>query len=327
MPRVALPTRDGRQRMGLAALWQAEPSPVESFITQAKALVLILFSRLKAAPLAALAAVVSLSAVISLSSVLVVLAINVRQTLTQGTSQIAIRVVPLATQAVPDLQKRIEALTGVRNTRVISKADALEEFSRTLGESKGLLDGLETDNPLPITIELELGDLGVDPQRAVEQLVDQLHHQEGVEEVVYNASLVSSLGELLKGVKVFGASTILAVLMIGAFLVGMTIRLGVYAHRHEIEVMQLVGADQRHIQLPFLVEGVSVGIVASVVSASLVMISMRWFDHALHSSGISWMMSGTGPSAPWWVWAAMLIAGPLLALLGAAVALRLQGQR
>ena|GEM_PF-6015050 len=327
MTRVSLPSLSGKQRQGLALLWKSEIYAPDSLFARAQTLLAILILRLKAAPLAALAAVVSLTAVLSLSFFLLVVALNARQALTQGTTQVTVRVIPLQPDLAPELERRLAELPQIRSARIVSKAQALTEFAAALGESKSLLDGLETDNPLPVTVELTLANIDTNPQATVEALVKTLQLQEGVAEVVYNASLVSSLGELLRGVKYFGLITIISVLMIGAILVGMTIRLGVYAHRHEIEVMQLVGAERAHIQLPFIVEALSVGFVASVISALLVSAGISWFGNALATSSISWLFAGEAAAMPVWVWLAILILGPVLSLAAALVALRLQGQR
>lgn len=338
MPKVSLPQRNATPRVGLAVLWKSEPVQTESFRSRVAALLTILGNRLRAAPLAALAAVVSLTAVMTISFLLIVIGNNLRNGLTYGTEQVSIRVVPLsgdldllggdsAMISASTLSNKLAKLPNVRSVRVIDKRHALEEFSNALGSSRGLLEGLETDNPLPVTIELSLTDLGPDPAKTVNALVEQVHRQEGVAEVVYNNTLISSLGELLRGVKYFGVMTVIAVLLIGALLVGMTIRLGVYAHRHEIEVMQLIGADRRQIQLPFIVEGVGVGLCAGVLAYGLIALCVGWLGAALTTSQIGWVLGGESLRISPFTVCAIVVTGPILSLVGALWAVRMQGER
>lgn len=327
MPRVSLPQRQRGSRLGLAVLWEQGDAQPESLIARILQVVALVVRRFRAAPLGALAAIVSLTAVTSVALILFVVGVNARNALSTGTEQILVRVVPLQEADAPALAGRLAKLPSVAKVRVVTKEQALEEFAAALGSSRGLLEGLEGENPLPATVELGLGNLGAAPDEAIAGIVESLHRQEGVADVIYNRSLADSLGSLIRGVRVLGLVSIVAVLMIGSLLVGLTIRLAVYAHRHEIEVMQLVGADRRQIQLPFLMEGVVVGIVAAAMSGVVLLGTLRWLGDALTGSRLSWVVSDGALIVPPFGWVVVALLAPLLAMVGAIVALRIQGER
>lgn len=146
----------------------------------------------------------------------------------------------------------------------VSKKDALARFRQTFADLSTTLDGLG-DNPLPASYEVRLR-TGPAVRQAVELLGGRLRQTPGVADVRYDRQwltrLLSSIN-VIRGVGlVLGAILTLA----AALTVANVVRLALYARRDEIEIMQLVGAPQRYIRGPFIMEGVFQGGIGALLA-------------------------------------------------------------
>jgi cell division transport system permease protein len=99
---------------------------------------------------------------------------------------------------------------------------------------------------------------------------------EGVAEVRYRQQITGKLLTLARGIKIAGVA---AAILMGAatlLIVSTTIRLTIYARRREIRIMQLVGATNSFIRLPFILEGAFHGVAGGALSTVLVLASYAW---------------------------------------------------
>ncbi|MEL0011639.1 MAG: FtsX-like permease family protein, partial [Bacteroidota bacterium] len=104
------------------------------------------------------------------------------------------------------------------------------------------------------------------PYERIDEMVSELGQWEGIETVQFNASLVQMLEKNLDIMLKVGTWLGLLVLLAAILLVFNTIRLTVYARRDVIKAMKLVGATDRFIRAPFVIEGVLQGVIAGILS-------------------------------------------------------------
>jgi len=166
-----------------------------------------------------------------------------------------------------DLKNFCRELDEVINLQYVSKEQALENFKKTLGDDAGFLDDLP-ENPLPASLELSL-DRKVAAVADVERLARQLKRQVGVEDVVYGSYWLRHLFSLLKIVKYFGLLFAAFLSVVTIFIVASTIRLSLYSRREIIRVLYLVGATRTFVALPYLLEGIFQGTLASLLALGL----------------------------------------------------------
>jgi cell division transport system permease protein len=156
---------------------------------------------------------------------------------------------------------------AIASTRLIPRAEALEEFS-TLSGFGGALDALD-ENPLPDVIVVSPAPSHAAP-KAVEALVTDLAVEPGVEHVRLDMQWVKRLYALMeivrRGVEVIALLLGLAVLLV----VGNTIRLDIQNRRREIEVAKLIGATDAFIRRPFLYSGAWYGLLGGLAAWLLV---------------------------------------------------------
>ncbi len=164
-----------------------------------------------------------------------------------------------------ELVDQIGAIEGIKSTSLITKEEAADIFQREFGEN--IFDLLE-ENPLPPGSVLKLqqpkdGRIDVNP------IIKQIELVEGVDEVRYQGRLISLIERYYEGF--FAAVTALAaaILFGTVILISNTIRLSIYARRDLIRILKLVGATDRFVRFPFMIEGILEGFFGSLVAAAV----------------------------------------------------------
>ena len=185
----------------------------------------------------------------------------------------------------------------------VDRSKALERLRVDLGDLSGALEGL-TKNPLPPSIEITLPEgLSANEVRA---LAAEMARMPGVTDVDYGREWLDRIEALARGVRTFGAGALGAVLFAALLVVANTIRLAVYARRDEIEIMKLVGATDRYVRAPFLLEGALQGLFGAALALAALLAIQRW----LLPRAAQAFAFASGPFAP------QLLAGEYASLLG-----------
>jgi len=161
--------------------------------------------------------------------------------------------------------ERTLATTAVVGQQYLSKADAVARFKKTFADLSGTLDGLG-ENPLPASYEVRLrggADTGVD------LLLAELRQLPGVADVRYDKEWLQRLSKAVGVIRGVGLGLGLLLTIGAALTVANVVRLGLYARRDELDIMQLVGAPQVYIRGPFVVEGTLQGGIGAVVALAV----------------------------------------------------------
>ena len=101
-------------------------------------------------------------------------------------------------------------------------------------------------------------------------MAKEIAQLENIEEVKYGEGKIEKLFNFLNGGRNVGLVLILALLFTAMFLISNTIRITIVARRHEIEIMKLVGATNWFVRIPFILEGMWLGLLGSIVPIGLV---------------------------------------------------------
>ncbi len=159
----------------------------------------------------------------------------------------------------------MESMPLVEELEFVSEENALANLKESLGEQAVILEGLEERNPLPSSFEIKLTTSAV-REGLPQQAIDQLYEINGVEYVHYSGELFNRFGRIIQFLKIVGSLAVLLALILTAFVIANTIRLAVYAHRSEIDIMRLVGATLKFVRMPFLIEGGLQGLLGALLS-------------------------------------------------------------
>ncbi|MDI6869900.1 MAG: permease-like cell division protein FtsX [Bacillota bacterium] len=158
------------------------------------------------------------------------------------------------------LAERLKRLENVETATFISRDQALERLKKQFPDRPELFE-IVTDNPLPDSFEVE-----VKEPAKIGAVAREISRLPGVEKADYGKRYVDPFIALTRTVWLI---TAVAALLLGAgtlFIITNAIRLTLYARRREIEIMKLVGATDWFIRLPFIFEGVIVGVGGAAVA-------------------------------------------------------------
>jgi cell division transport system permease protein len=156
----------------------------------------------------------------------------------------------------------------VQSVAYVPKAEGLRRMRERL---RGQIDtSLLTTNPLPDALHVRV--LDADMVAAVAAHIHKLPH---VADVEYAHDAVERLLRLSDVVGKVGIAILALLIFTAAIIISNTIRLTVYARRREIAIMQLVGASNTYIRLPFICEGLIDGLLGALL-ALVVLAIARW---------------------------------------------------
>ena len=165
-------------------------------------------------------------------------------------------------EGIKALGEQIAALDNVESVTHVTKAEALAEMKAQAGEKSDAYDYV-TDENNPLSDEFIVA------YKDVSKVVDldyALNHMEGIEKVNNRLDLAATLESFRSGVLLIFIWFLVILVIVTVFIIVNTIKLSVYARRHEITVMRYVGATGAFITAPFVIEGVIIGVVAAVIA-------------------------------------------------------------
>ncbi|MFB1082308.1 permease-like cell division protein FtsX [Jeotgalibacillus sp. JSM ZJ347] len=171
-------------------------------------------------------------------------------------------------QAVASLEQEIEQLTGVESIDYSTKEEELSGLIDSFGEEMALF---EQNNPLRDKFIVK----AIDP-RQTERLASQINTLEYTHSVEYGEGKIDRLFSILEVSRNVGAVLIFGLLFTAMFLISNTIKITIVARRTEIEIMKLVGASNWFVRIPFILEGIWLGIIGSILPIAAV--SMIYFN-------------------------------------------------
>jgi len=222
------------------------------------------FRSLKRNSTMSVAAITSVIAALLVIGIFFIIVINIDYAATKLESQIEMMVYledGLSENIIDTMETEIRSINGVKSVEFISKATALSNLEKNWGENSYLLEGLEGDNPLPDAFLITLSD----PSDAsgVALSVSSISN---IEKVVYGKEELANLLNATYVMRMSSVVIILILLFISIFIIANTIKLTLYARRREIGIMKYVGATDWFVRMPFIIEGIVVGMIGAVVS-------------------------------------------------------------
>lgn len=150
------------------------------------------------------------------------------------------------------------------NTRdYISPEQAWEEFSeQTYNDPEAARAAFGDDNPLANSASYKITLNDASAQADFVQFLEGIEGVRKVSSSTYTADSISAINAFV-GYASFGI--ILILLLVSIFLINNTITIGITVRREEIKIMKVIGATNSFVRAPFIVEGIIIGLVGSIV--------------------------------------------------------------
>lgn len=154
----------------------------------------------------------------------------------------------------------LKALENVEKTEFLSKEETLEKYKDSLPEETyASLQG--EDNPMPDAYLVTFRDL-----ENFDETVAQIKAIDGVDDASYDGNIAATLRTVRRIALEVGLGVVVLLLVVSLFIIANTIKLTVYNRRLEIYIMRSVGATGAFIRVPFMVEGMTLGILSGGVA-------------------------------------------------------------
>lgn len=180
-----------------------------------------------------------------------------------------------APERVTELEQALTQRTGGQVHRV-SPAEALGRLVTQLGEDgKGLTE--LSDNPLPWSLEVRLPKAARDAQ-ALAELSKRTRALPFVTGVDYGEEALERLTLIARALEIASLIVFSLVFLTAVIVVSATLQLAIFARREEIEIQKLVGATDRFVRVPFLLEGLLQGLIAAGLALGAVYGLVRWLQ-------------------------------------------------
>ncbi len=158
----------------------------------------------------------------------------------------------------------LKAIDNVEKTEFLSKEETLEKYKDSLPQET--YEGLQgDDNPMPDAYIVTFRDL-----ENFDETVAQIKAIDGVDDASYDGNIAATLRTVRRIALEVGLGVVALLLIVSLFIIANTIKLTVYNRRLEIYIMRSVGATGAFIRIPFMVEGMTLGILSGGVAFFLV---------------------------------------------------------
>lgn len=174
-------------------------------------------------------------------------------------------------ETVLNIDKQLQQIEGVELVTLATKEEELDKFIAYFGERGEIFESYRGENnPLKTAFYID----AKDPQY-VESITQTAKTIEGVSLVTYGGTSVDKMFSLFENVRFGMLVAIVGLGVLAVFLVSNTIKMSITARRREIEIMRLVGASNMYIRVPFMIEGVVIGVLGSIIPISIVVIGYQ----------------------------------------------------
>ena len=259
--------------------------------------------------------VIAVTVTLLIVGVLVVIAGNISDFTNNIESQATISPGFSEDKEIAELQAQIEQLDHVESCTFSSKEDELQELIAENGEMFRYYEG-EDRNPLYDVFRIELDD-----NRQIDAVSEALNQMDGIVEATYGGDEITVMVSVFEALRSGGAVFVVFLAILALLFIQNTIRMTIQARNTEIAIMRSVGASNWYIRGPFILEGMYIGVLGSIIP--IVLISCGYY--ALYQAFDGVLLSSMFVMKPIWpfifgVCLILLLGGILVGMAGSFLA-------
>ena len=159
------------------------------------------------------------------------------------------------------LKLDISEISNVETVIFKSKTEIKEEM---MAEDEAFENAMsnwdDEENPLQNTYMIKVNDI-----EKITETATAISNLDSIDVVKYGEGMVDQLVTMFKGAERISIIAVIALVLMTMFLIVNTIKLTIFSRKREISIMRLVGASNFAIKLPFVVEGMILGFIGSII--------------------------------------------------------------
>ena len=167
---------------------------------------------------------------------------------------------------ISNIETQIKGIDNVKSVTFKSKADTKKEMMDSTDTFESIMkDWDDNENPLQNIYIVKVKDVNKISETAV-----TIKNLSNVTLVKYGEGMVEQLLVVFNSVEKASFIAVIALVIVTVFLIINTIKLTIFSRKREISIMRLVGASNTSIKLPFVFEGIFIGILGSIIPLLIV---------------------------------------------------------
>ncbi len=237
-----------------------------------------------------------------------VVAINVQDMTTSVEESLTIYVQLESDASAEDVQQvgeEINKIGQIKSVVYSSKESELDKLIDAYGEDGQSLFGTYKgeENPLGDAYVVEVEDA-----QNLSQIAKQIMNIDHVNKTNYGGESTAELVKTLENVRNGGAIFIVALGIIALMLISNTIKVAITARQTEISIMRMVGASNWYIRIPFMIEGILIGLFGAVVPCLILMFGYTAMYNQMNGVFFSSLLS-LRPASPFVYQFSLILAG------------------
>ena len=142
-----------------------------------------------------------------------------------------------------------------------------------------MLEGLDGDeNPLPDAYQISMHDLS-----KYDETIQQIQAIEGVDHYTDYSDIATKLSNIDMIVRVASLAIIVILAIVSLFIISNTVKVTMFSRRTEISIMKSVGATNGFVRIPFIVEGMLIGLISGGISVAILLVAYKYAVQALYN--------------------------------------------
>ena len=187
---------------------------------------------------------------------------------------------------------KIKKINGIRNVTIIEKEDAVRIFKDQFGEN--IVDVLGY-NPLPVSAVVNL-ERNKKESINVEPIIKSIRNIKQINEIKYQGSLIRKIERNFKKISDRLPIISLSVTIIALLIIYNTIKLSIYSRKESIKTLELIGASRLFVKLPFIIEGVLLGLISVIIVIPSLIITIEAVNYLISNFSTFNITLGTDSS-------------------------------
>lgn len=207
----------------------------------------------------------------------------------QNRVNISVEIRPETTATeLEEFQRELQAYDQVLSVELVDKEEALAEFKSFTQSGSTIQSGIETlgENFLYDTLVLKTHDPS--QYEEVVKKIETSASAKYVEEINYHKyrTIIDGLSSELKTTRKFSLTLAITLSLVAILVTFNSIRITMYSHKQEIEIMKLVGASNNYVRFPFIWEGIFYGLASALVAIPLSFFYLKFITNGEASSSV-----------------------------------------
>ena len=173
---------------------------------------------------------------------------------------------------------QINAINGVTKSTYYTKDQELDKLIEKQGEDGAeLFESYRDENPLGAAYEVEVKDAS-----QIEAISKKIEEIPNVNSATYGGESTENMVQTLQTIQTGGTVFIVGLSVVALFMIANTIKITITARQTEISIMRMVGASNWYIRLPYMLEGVFIGLLGSIVPILVVYFGYNWIYSGIY---------------------------------------------